>query len=177
MQPDQLFSIPHRISIRVQPEVFVDVISFVEKKYKEFFPEQVFNWYFLDEIINGKYHQRLVARNQIALFSILAIGIACLGLLGMITNKAVEKTKEIGIRKVLGAQLDQIAQILLNTTAKQVPWQPRRNTGGLLPHTTVPRKIHRTNNTTVVALCTPRCDFGGDHAFNDCLRVVESRQN
>ena len=38
----------------------------------------------------------------------------------MITNKVVEKTKEIGIRKVLGAELYQIAQILLNTTVKQV---------------------------------------------------------
>ena len=38
----------------------------------------------------------------------------------MISNKAVEKTKEIGIRKVLGAQLHQITQILLNTTAKQI---------------------------------------------------------
>jgi putative ABC transport system permease protein len=120
LQADQLFSIPHRISIRVQPEAFKDAIAFVEKKYKEFFPEQVFNWYFLDKVINGKYQQQFVARNQIAFFSFLAISIACLGLLGMISNKVVEKTKEIGIRKVLGAQLHQIAQILLSTTAKQV---------------------------------------------------------
>jgi putative ABC transport system permease protein len=50
----------------------------------------------------------------------LAIFIACLGLLGMISNKVVEKTKEIGIRKVMGAQLYQIAQILLSTTVKQI---------------------------------------------------------
>ena len=54
------------------------------------------------------------------LFTFLAIGIACLGLLGTTTNKAIEKTKEIGIRKVLGAQMHQIAQIILNTTSKQV---------------------------------------------------------
>ena len=49
------------------------------------------------------------------LFTLLAIGIACLGLLGTTTNKVIEKTKEIGIRKVLGAQMHQIAQIILNT--------------------------------------------------------------
>ena len=54
------------------------------------------------------------------LFTLLAIGIACLGLLGTTTNKVIEKTKEIGIRKVLGAQMHQIAQIILNTTSRQV---------------------------------------------------------
>ena len=54
------------------------------------------------------------------LFTLLAIGIACLGLLGATTNKAIEKTKEIGIRKVLGAQMYQIAHIILNTTSRQV---------------------------------------------------------
>ncbi len=53
-------------------------------------------------------------------FSILALGIACLGLLGMISNKAVEKTKEIGIRKILGAGLLNIARLLLMTTTKQI---------------------------------------------------------
>ena len=53
-------------------------------------------------------------------FTILAIGIACLGLLGMISNSVVEKTKEIGVRKVLGAQVHQIGYVLLNTTIKQI---------------------------------------------------------
>ena len=61
-----------------------------------------------------------MARNQTALFSVLTIGIACLGLLGMLSNKVVERTKEIGIRKVLGAKLHQIAQLLLSTTVRQV---------------------------------------------------------
>jgi putative ABC transport system permease protein len=54
------------------------------------------------------------------LFTLLAIGIACLGLLGTTTNKAIEKTKEIGIRKVLGAQIHQIAHIIISTTTKQI---------------------------------------------------------
>ena len=75
---------------------------------------------FLDEKINEVYAGEKVARNQIILFTTLAVLIACLGLLGMISNKVVEKTKEIGIRKVLGAQLYNIAGMLLNTTLTQI---------------------------------------------------------
>ncbi len=71
-------------------------------------------------MINGKYQQHLLVSNQIALFSFLAVGIACLGLFGMMVYKVNSKIKEIGIRKVLGAQLYQIAQILLNSTTKQI---------------------------------------------------------
>jgi putative ABC transport system permease protein len=118
--PGALFNKPNRMSLRVQPETFNDAIVEIEKKYQKHFADGVFNWYFLDSVIDGKYKQQLVARNQITLFSILAIGIACLGLLGIISNKALEKTKEIGIRKVLGAELHQIAQMLLSTTTKQI---------------------------------------------------------
>ena len=118
--PGAQFNKPNRISLHVQSGTFEKVIAEIEKRYVNFFPRDVFNWYFLDTVIDGKYKQQLVARNQIALFSMIAIGIACLGLLGIISNKAIEKTKEIGIRKVLGAELYQIAQILLSTTGKQL---------------------------------------------------------
>ncbi len=118
--PGAQFNKPNRISLHVQSGTFEKVIAEIEKRYLNFFPRDVFNWYFLDSVIDGKYKQQLVARNQIALFSMIAIGIACLGLLGIISNKAIEKTKEIGIRKVLGAELYQIAQILLSTTSKQL---------------------------------------------------------
>ncbi|HXR80999.1 MAG TPA: FtsX-like permease family protein, partial [Saprospiraceae bacterium] len=118
--PGAIFNKPNRMSLRVQPETFNDAIVEIEKKYQKYFAGGVFNWYFLDAVVNGKYKQQLVARNQITLFSMLAIGIACLGLLGIISNKAIEKTKEIGIRKVLGAELYQIAQMLLSTSSKQL---------------------------------------------------------
>ena len=67
-----------------------------------------------------RYNDEETNRNQIVLFTCVAIGIACLGLLGMMSHKVVEKTKEIGIRKILGANLSHIAYILLNSTMKQV---------------------------------------------------------
>lgn len=113
-------NLPAKVSIRVNPLKFKGTISAIEELYGQVFPSHVFNWYFLDDHINQHYENERIVRNQIILFTCIAVGISCLGLLGMISNKVVEKTKEIGIRKILGAKVYQIAQILLNTTLKQV---------------------------------------------------------
>lgn len=109
-----------KISFKVDLKKAHEIIPHLEKLYKATFPMEVFRWAFLDQNITQHYKQEEIVRNQIMLFTLLAIGIACLGLLGTTSNKAVEKTKEIGIRKVLGAGMHQIAQILLNTTARQI---------------------------------------------------------
>ena len=111
-------SIPNKIAIRVAN--YHAVNEQIAKLYKSTFPSGIYNSYFLDNHINRHYNNEKTDRNQLFLFTSIAIGIACLGLLGMISNKVVEKTKEIGIRKVMGAELHQIAQILLNTTVKQI---------------------------------------------------------
>ena len=111
---------PEKISMVIQSANFDESIGEIKSIFEELFPDNFFNWYFLDEYINRVYANEKVARNQIILFTALAMVIACLGLLGMISNKVTEKTKEIGIRKVLGAELRHVAQILLNTTAKHV---------------------------------------------------------
>jgi putative ABC transport system permease protein len=54
------------------------------------------------------------------MFTILAIGIACLGLVAMMSQKIIEKTKEIGIRKILGAKSLQIGKILIHATVVQL---------------------------------------------------------
>jgi putative ABC transport system permease protein len=110
---------PLKLSIRINSQNIGQTIETIEKHYMRIFPERLFHWYFLEDHMNTHYQSENIARNQILLFTCIAIGIACLGLLGMISNKVVQKTKEIGIRKVLGAELHQIAQILLNTTIKQ----------------------------------------------------------
>lgn len=109
---------PLRLSIRVNASKHL--IEEIGDKFKSNFPEKIFEWHFLHEHMNVHYQSEQIAQNQVMLFSMVAIGIACLGLLGMISNKANAKVKEIGIRKVLGARVSHIGQILLNTTIKQI---------------------------------------------------------
>ena len=114
-------SIPHKVAVRISRSTPVNAgISAIKNIFKVTFPGEIFKCYFLNDHVNTLYIDEELARNQVLSLTLLAIGIACLGLLGMIANKVVEKTKEIGIRKVLGADLHQIAQILLNTTFKQI---------------------------------------------------------
>ncbi|MEX2233936.1 MAG: ABC transporter permease [Cyclobacteriaceae bacterium] len=111
---------PKKISLRVAPANFDQTITDLKTIFNSVFPADVFNWYFLDDQINSQYQSDMTARNQMLFFSILTVGIACLGLLGVISNKLVARLKEIGIRKVVGAQLHDITWILLNSTVKQL---------------------------------------------------------
>ena len=109
-----------KISFRIDPKQTATIATQLEELYKSIFPLETFNWVFLDQNIRRNYAQEQITRNQIILFTFLAIGIACLGLLGTTSNKVVEKTKEIGIRKILGAHLHQIALLIINTSLKQL---------------------------------------------------------
>jgi putative ABC transport system permease protein len=97
-----------------------DVIEQIGREYRAAIPHSVFTWTFLDDRIRRAYRNEEIGRNQLLVFSLIAIGIACLGLFGMISHKVRERTKEIGIRKVLGATLHHISQLLLSTTMKQI---------------------------------------------------------
>jgi putative ABC transport system permease protein len=92
----------------------------MEAVYQKYFPGQPFTAFFFDDWINAKYTGEQALQNQITFFTLLAIGIACLGLLGMIANKVVERMREIGIRKALGAGISNIADILLRSTLRQM---------------------------------------------------------
>ena len=98
--------VPNRISLKLNNEF--SNISEVEKLYNQLFPGNIFKWYFLDENINRLYGDQKIARNQITLFTVIAIAVACLGLLGMISNKVVERNKEMSIRRILGARYHQV---------------------------------------------------------------------
>jgi putative ABC transport system permease protein len=111
---------PRKISLLVNAADISGTLHQVEALYSATFADQVFNWNFLDQQIGRFYDQEKTTRNQITFFTLLAVGIACLGLLGIIRNKAIEKTKEMGVRKVLGAEFHHLSAILLNNTARQV---------------------------------------------------------
>ena len=112
--------LPEKIAFKLESGEFASTLAKIENEYAKIFPGNVFSWQFLDDNINQVYENEKITRNQIILFVILAIGISSLGLLGMISNTVAEKTKEIGIRKVLGARLQQIGTVLLKTTLVQI---------------------------------------------------------
>ncbi|MGC3943267.1 MAG: ABC transporter permease [Chryseolinea sp.] len=107
------------LAIRVDLARIDQVIAEVAKLYHSTFPDNTFEWRFLDDQIAGIYGKEKVARNQILMFTILAIGIACMGLVAMMTHRIFEMTKEVGIRKVLGASVLEIVRVLVQSTGAQ----------------------------------------------------------
>jgi putative ABC transport system permease protein len=80
-----------------------ETIAFVEKKWKEVFPDQPFVYTFLSERFNRQFEADEKRGLIFTIFTILAIAIACLGLFGLASYMVEQRTKEIGIRKVFGA--------------------------------------------------------------------------
>lgn len=112
--------IPVKAAVRLRPESFQAEVNDVGKTFVAFFPESQFIWTLQEDRINGHYAQELILGRQTSLLTVVAIGIACLGLIGMMANVVEEKTKELGIRKVLGARLKHIIVVLLKPTLRQL---------------------------------------------------------
>ena len=84
----------------------------VQLAWQSHFPEQPFDYYFLDESINKLYSSEKDFKDLFSYFTIIALIIACLGLFGLAAFTAEQRTKEIGIRKVLGATVSNIITML-----------------------------------------------------------------
>jgi len=96
------------------------LINTIEKKYKAAAPGMPFNYHFLDDSFDKMYRQEQRVGRVALTFSFLAIIIACLGLFGLATYMAEQRTKEIGIRKVLGASVANIVTMLSTDFVKLV---------------------------------------------------------
>lgn len=118
---DQMFPElpPEKLSVKIDMKDVQVVMDKVESLYKKTFPGNIFEWRFLDDQINRAYADEKIARNQIFLFTVLAIGIAILGLVATMAQRISERTKEIGIRKILGAKGIQIGHLLVNSFLMQ----------------------------------------------------------
>ena len=99
-------------SIRLNSANISETLGSVKTVYNEVFPNTVLNYFFLDEKYDQQYQADARFGQVIATFSVLAIFIACLGLFGLSSYTIVQRTKEIGIRKVLGASVAQIVRLL-----------------------------------------------------------------
>jgi predicted permease len=96
------------LSIRVNPESFQASLPEIKKLWEQTYPNHIFDYSFLDENIRNFYEGEERNATLIMIFTSLAIFIGCLGLFGLVTFMANQKTKEIGVRKVLGASVESI---------------------------------------------------------------------
>jgi putative ABC transport system permease protein len=99
--------------IKIDPRKTKDALSKIEKIYAAFFPDNIFEYKFLEEDIARQYADEERLSSLINILSGIAILISCLGLYGLISFMAVQRTKEVGVRKVLGASVGDIL-ILFN---------------------------------------------------------------
>jgi putative ABC transport system permease protein len=107
-------------SIKVKSADLKKTISQIEKIWKQTYPEDHFQYFFLDEEFNAQYKADQAFGKVFTLFTMLAIFIAAIGLFGLAVYSANQRTKEIGIRKVNGATNVEILVILNRNFVKWV---------------------------------------------------------
>jgi putative ABC transport system permease protein len=115
VEPTMLFpaySSNSDIAIKVSAGNLSATIAAVKNTYDGFFPGNLFDYYFLDEKFNKQYANDQLFGKAFSLFAGFAIFIACLGLLGLALFATAQRTKEIGVRKVLGASVGNIVALL-----------------------------------------------------------------
>ncbi|WP_128545548.1 ABC transporter permease [Larkinella soli] len=89
--------------VRIAPERMPETLAFLKREWEMLFPERVFEYSFLDEDLNRQYRVQEQLSRLLTSFSALALLISCLGLFGLAAYLTFSRTKEIGIRKVMGA--------------------------------------------------------------------------
>jgi len=102
---------PPATIVELNAENYQAGLEFIETKWKEFFPDAPLDYTFLDDRFERLYIQDKRFGEVFMLFSILAIVIASLGLFGLSSFMAIQRTKEVGVRKVLGASVASIISI------------------------------------------------------------------
>jgi putative ABC transport system permease protein len=101
-----------QVSVRIGAEDEAGALRYLREKWESAFPEDQFEYGFLDARIERMYEGERTMQNISAVFSSLSVLISCLGLLGLVSFTAEEKTKEIGIRKTFGASTGKILVLL-----------------------------------------------------------------
>lgn len=109
-----------RLSVRVRPENIQETITFLETTWKQFDTQYPFEYSFVDDQYDSLYRTEVRLGKLFSYFTTLAILIGCLGLFGLTSFTTEQRTKEIGIRKVLGASVNGIIYMLVRDFTKWV---------------------------------------------------------
>jgi len=111
---------PSLLSIKVQPQNMDETLASITKVWNQFSPNQKINYSFMDEGFEALYQDVKRTKNMFTCFAVVAIFIASLGLFGLVTYITQQRTKEIGIRKVLGASHMSLLKLLSEDFIKLV---------------------------------------------------------
>jgi len=110
--PSRQASLTDYIAVRMNTKDNRSTIQFIGDTWKQFAPNSAFDYYFLDKKLDQFYRTEATLSRASSLFTILAIVLACFGLLGLISFITERKTKEIALRKVLGASVTKIIGLI-----------------------------------------------------------------
>jgi putative ABC transport system permease protein len=109
-------------SVRVSGGNFMDAVAQIEQAWKRVVPEYPIQGRFLDEVFDDVYQVLKYMNLALAGFAFVALALALIGLFGLAAFMATQRTREIGIRKVLGANSFQIVRLLVWQFSKPVMW-------------------------------------------------------
>ncbi|MEQ9300679.1 MAG: FtsX-like permease family protein, partial [Cyclobacteriaceae bacterium] len=100
------------ITLKLKTDDYSQAFNIAQEQYSSFFPGNPFDYFFLDDFFNRQYDNDREFSRVFTLFAGFAIIVACLGLFGLSSFSALQRTKEIGIRKAIGADISNIIFIL-----------------------------------------------------------------
>lgn len=107
-------------SVKIETASVANTVAAIRTKWTAYFPDDPFNYYFLDEAFDQQYKADKQFGATFGIFACIAVVIACLGLLGLSAYSVLQRTKEIGIRKVFGASVKNIVYLLSQDFVKLV---------------------------------------------------------
>ena len=116
-----LHSIDQIAYIKLPAGKFQEKIASIEKKWKEIFPGLGFDYWFVSDEFNRMYLMESRVSSLSKSFAVLAILITIMGVFGLASYTAEQKTKEVGIRKVLGAEVSQVIRMFVWVFVKIFP--------------------------------------------------------
>ena len=100
------------LAVKIGPKNVQNTIASIEQEWNKLLPQQPFDYYFLDEFFDRQYRSEQRFGALFLNFAILAIFISCLGLLGLASYSTLQRRREIGIRKIVGASVSGIVNLL-----------------------------------------------------------------
>jgi putative ABC transport system permease protein len=116
VRPDEFYY----LSVRIRPDDVAGALGFLEDTWRQFSPTHPFTYTFLDADFERLYQTEQKLGQIFGLFAGLALAVACLGLFGLAAFMAEQRTKEIGIRKVMGATVSNVVVLLSRDFARLV---------------------------------------------------------